>query len=78
MHIVAQERGLPQTSRDAFDMLEGRTIIDKEIAIRLKAMVGFRNILVHNYQTINMSILEQIIEKHLDYFTDFSKQILKY
>lgn len=79
MHIVAQERlGLPQTSRDAFDMLEATSIIDKEIAKRLKAMVGFRNIAVHDYQTINLNILEQIVEKHLDDFTDFTKQILKY
>ena len=79
MHIVAQERlGLPQTSRDAFDMLESSSIIDKEIAKRLKAMVGFRNIAVHDYQTFNLSILEQIVENHLDDFTDFTKQILKY
>ncbi len=75
MQIVAQESlGLSQTSRDTFDMLESSTIIDKDLAKRLKAMVGFRNIAVHNYQTINLNILEQIIEKHLD----FSKQILKY
>ncbi|WP_308162512.1 DUF86 domain-containing protein [Bacillus sp. ISL-7] len=79
MHIVAQQRlGLPQTSRDAFDMLESSSIIDKEIAKRLKAMVGFRNIAVHDYQTINVSILEQIVEKHLDDFTDFTKQVLKH
>ena len=79
MHIVAQERlGLPQTSRDAFDMLESSSIIDEEIAKRLKAMVGFRNIAVHDYQTINLNILEKIVEKHLEDFTDFTKQILKY
>ena len=79
MHIVAQERlGLPQTSRDAFDMLKSSSIIDEEIAKRLKAMVGFRNIAVHDYQTINLNILEQIVEKHLEDFTDFTKQILKY
>ena len=79
MHIVANERlGLPQTSRDAFDMLESTSILDKEIAKRLKAMVGFRNIAVHDSQTINLNILEQIVEKHLDDFTAFTKQILKY
>ena len=79
MHIVAQERlGLPQTSRDAFDILESSSIIDEEIAKRLKAMVGFRNIAVHDYQTINLTILEQIVEKHLEDFTDFTEQILKY
>ena len=41
-------------------------------------MVGFRNIAVHDYQTINLTILEKIVEKHLEDFTDFTKQILKY
>jgi uncharacterized protein YutE (UPF0331/DUF86 family) len=78
MHIVSQKRlGLPQTSRDAFDMLKSNSIIDEDVAKRLKAMVGFRNIAVHDYQTINLDILKQIIEKHLDDFTNYTKQILK-
>ncbi|MFJ7747496.1 DUF86 domain-containing protein [Peribacillus sp. NPDC097295] len=77
MHIVADQRlGLPQTSRDAFDMLQVQSIIDKDIAKRLKAMVGFRNIAVHDYQTINLDILNQIVVNHLGDFTDFTKQIL--
>ncbi|OMP66232.1 type VII toxin-antitoxin system HepT family RNase toxin [Domibacillus epiphyticus] len=79
MHIVAVERlGLPQTSREAFDMLHSKSIIDEETAGRLKAMVGFRNIAVHDYQTINLDILKQIVDKHLGDFTQYTKQILKY
>ncbi|MGP7818235.1 type VII toxin-antitoxin system HepT family RNase toxin [Niallia sp. 01092] len=79
MHIVAEERlGLPQTSRDAFDMLESQSIITNEIANKMKAMVGFRNIAVHDYQTIHLEILQQILEKHLDDFTIYTKQILQY
>lgn len=79
MHIVADQRlGLPQTSRDAFDMLQTNIIINEDIAKRLKAMVGFRNIAVHDYQTINLDILKQIVDNHLSDFTDFTKQILKF
>lgn len=79
MHIVAEERlGLPQTSREAFDMLESQSIITSEIAYRMKAMVGFRNIAVQNYQAINQDILQQILEKHLSDFTTYTKQILDY
>ena len=78
MHIVAEKRlGLPQTSREAFDLLRDQFIIDEEVAKRLKAMVGFRNIAVHDYQTLNLDILKQIIENHLGDFTNFTKQILK-
>lgn len=79
MHIVAEQKlGLPQTSRDAFDMLHKALIIDENTAKRLKAMVGFRNIAVHDYQTVNIDILQQIVENHLGDFTDFTKQILKF
>ncbi|MDM5450960.1 type VII toxin-antitoxin system HepT family RNase toxin [Peribacillus simplex] len=79
MHIVAETRlGLPQTSRDAFDMLHNSLIIDENTAKRLKAMVGFRNIAVHDYQTVNIDILQQIVENHLGDFTDYTKQILKF
>lgn len=78
MHIVAEKRlGLPQTSREAFDLLQDQFIIDEEVAKRLKAMVGFRNIAVHDYQTLNLDILKQIVENHLGDFTNFTKQILK-
>jgi uncharacterized protein YutE (UPF0331/DUF86 family) len=79
MHIVAEQKlGLPQTSRDAFDMLHGALIIDENTVKRLKAMVGFRNIAVHDYQTVNIDILQQIVANHLGDFTDYTKQILKF
>lgn len=78
MHIVSEQRlGLPQNSRDAFEMIKVRSIIDEGTAKRLKAMVGFRNIAVHVYQTINIDILQQILDNHLRDFTDYTKQILK-
>ena len=76
MHVVAENNlGLPQTSRQAFDMLLEKGFIEKEIADRLKAMVGFRNISVHDYQSINLSILQKIIEYHLEDFRLFNKNI---
>ncbi|EFZ1984478.1 DUF86 domain-containing protein [Shigella flexneri] len=79
MHIVAERKlGLPQTSRDAFDMLHEALIIDENTVKRLKAMVGFRNIAVHDYQTVNLDILQQIVTNHLEDFTDYTKQILKF
>jgi uncharacterized protein YutE (UPF0331/DUF86 family) len=78
MHIISEQRlGLTQTSIDAFDMLHVHFIIDEDIAKRLKAIVGFRNIAVHDYQTINLDILRKIIEKHLVDFCNYTKYILK-
>lgn len=53
-------------------------MINEETAAKLKAMVGFRNIAVHDDQAIDFDILKQIIEKHLEDFTSYTKQILFY
>ena len=42
----------------------------------LKRMVGFRNIAVHDYQTLHLPIVVSIIEKHLADFLRFSKFML--
>jgi uncharacterized protein YutE (UPF0331/DUF86 family) len=77
MHIVSEQRlGLPQSSRDAFDLLCKHSLIDEALANRMKAMVGFRNIAVHDYQNINIEILKQIVEKHLNDFKVYTKRIL--
>jgi uncharacterized protein YutE (UPF0331/DUF86 family) len=77
MHIVSEHRlGLPQSSRDAFDLLCKNSLIDEALANRMKAMVGFRNIAVHDYQNINIEILKQIVEKHLNDFKVYTKRIL--
>ncbi len=47
------------------------------LAKRLKAMVGYRNIAVHDDQTLNLNILKQVIEKHLADFTNYTRLILK-
>ena len=79
MYIVSQERlGLPQTTQEAFDMLQSNSIIDEEIANRMKAMVDFRNIAIRDYQDIDLDILQQIIDKHIEDFTSFTKQISRY
>lgn len=79
MHIVAEKKlGLPQTSRDAFSFLEENGILSSDLSNRMKAMVGFRNIAVHDYQELNLVILQNILEAHLDDFTKYTKIILDY
>ena len=60
MHLVAQRNlGVPQTSRDAFTLLETAKILSASTAKQMRAMVGFRNIVIHNYQELDTSILER-------------------
>lgn len=77
MHIVSDLKlGLPKTSREAFKLLEDNNIINHTLAKTLMNMVGFRNIAVHDYQTIELNILQAIIENHLDDFKVYTAAIL--
>jgi uncharacterized protein YutE (UPF0331/DUF86 family) len=72
MHRVAQGRfGIPQTSRDSFQLLAQNGILSHASATAMKHMVGFRNIAVHNYQNIQLPILQAIVEKHLVDFESY-------
>ncbi|MGY3189689.1 type VII toxin-antitoxin system HepT family RNase toxin [Lysinibacillus sp. TE18511] len=77
MHIVSDLKlGLPKTSREAFKLLEENNIIDHELAKTLMNMVGFRNIAVHDYQAIELNILQAIIENYLGDFKAYTAAIL--
>lgn len=78
MHIVSEKRlGIPQNSRDAFEVLCSNGMINTDLMNKLKSMVGFRNIAVHNYQAINLKIVQDIIEKHLGDIGKFSEIVMK-
>ncbi|NLU50143.1 MAG: DUF86 domain-containing protein [Syntrophomonadaceae bacterium] len=78
MHIVSEkELGIPQSSREVFDILRSNGIIHNGLAARLKAMVGFRNIAVHDYQQLNLAIVQEIIEKHLADLKAFCSRVLQ-
>lgn len=78
MHIVRIKKlGLPQESREAFEILEKNKVISSDLAVQLKKMVGFRNIAIHNYQKINLQILKAILQNNLDDFRLFVKVLIE-
>lgn len=78
MHIVAENKwGIPQSSREAFDILRQENWLEEPLTEALKSMVGFRNIAVHNYQSLNLKIVSQVIERYLDDLRKFSKIVLQ-
>jgi len=77
MHCVRKRGlGLPQQSRDAFEMLQQAGLIAPELSQRLKAMVGFRNIAIHDYRALSLDILRAILEERLDDFRTFTRVLL--
>lgn len=66
-HIVSDERlGEPRTNRELFDLLERAGWIDPALAGSLRDMAGFRNVLVHGYDTVDLAIVRDVVERHLD------------
>ncbi|MFC1567034.1 DUF86 domain-containing protein [bacterium] len=78
-HIVRVNKlGVPQAGREVFDMLESNKIINKNLSERMQKMVGFRNIAVHDYKSIDIDILENVLKNHLDEFLDFNTSIQRF
>ena len=69
--------GIPQSARSAFELLEQGGLIPGSLAEAMKNMVGFRNIAVHDYQSLLLPITERIITQHLEEFLAFTAHLLK-
>lgn len=69
--------GLPSEEDEVFDKLAEKKIISKKIAIILKGMKGFRNVLVHKYGVVDDEIVFENLNRLNDFF-DFKEEILKY
>lgn len=76
MHVVSAHRlGVPKMTREAFQMLADARLVSADIAHRMKKMVGFRNIAVHDYQALDLAILQHICDARLDDFTEFVQEL---
>jgi uncharacterized protein YutE (UPF0331/DUF86 family) len=77
MHLVRVHRlGVPQDTREAFDLLERAGRLDPSLAVRLRKMVGFRNGAVHGYQKLSLDVVRSIIRERLEDFLEFTRLLL--
>ena len=74
-HWLAEhtEVSAPKTMGQAFEALARAQVIDSELATRMRKSVGFRNVMVHNYDDVNWEIVYAICSKHLDDFKSFAR-----
>ncbi len=75
--IKTRKLGLPQDSRDSFALLHQANLISADQMKMLQAMVGFRNILIHEYQKLDIQIMIDVIEHRMRGLVDFSNMALK-
>jgi uncharacterized protein YutE (UPF0331/DUF86 family) len=65
----------PTTFAESFLILEEEKIIDKKLAEQLVKMVGFRNILAHDYTKIDYEIVYDVLHNRLLDIEEFLKRI---
>lgn len=73
--VVARNAlGTPATYRQCIELLAGADLLPSDLAKRLAAMVGLRNLLVHEYDEIDESRLRSALN-HLDDFRAFGEAV---
>jgi uncharacterized protein YutE (UPF0331/DUF86 family) len=58
--LAGTERQAPGTMGETFDLLAEEGVLDVELARRLRSAVGFRNIAVHSYRSIDWWIVHEL------------------
>jgi len=78
-HIVASEAlGIPETVRENFSLLQSKGIISSDMTVKMQKMTGFRNIAVHDYQTMDLMILKSVLTKDLRDLENFYVAVLEF
>lgn len=68
--------GVPKSSSEAFEKLMEKGVISKDSYENMKKMVGFRNVAVHQYQSIDYNIVEYVIKNRLEDFYKLNREII--
>jgi uncharacterized protein YutE (UPF0331/DUF86 family) len=78
MHVVRVRRlGVPQETREAFEMMRDAHLLDEALADRMVRMVGFRNVAIHDYRKLDLDIVESIVTDHLDEFLALASALVR-
>jgi len=76
-HILSETNvQTPLTMAECFIELHRAGVISRSTAERLRKSVSFRNIAVHEYQSLNWDVVYAIITLHLNDFRDYAMEIM--
>lgn len=78
-HLISDKgMRLPTGYADTVKVLAENRIISKNLFKTMEKMAKFRNVVVHQYEKIEPSIVVSILHKNLDDFEKYKKAIVKY
>lgn len=64
--IKTQKMGVPTSSSESFALLAEQGVINNDLRQKLTSMVHFRNTIIHQYQKMDIAIVQAVIETGLD------------
>jgi len=73
-HILHEQTS---TMAETFLALSRHRLLDSQLASHLAKAVGFRNIAVHEYDTLDINILYSIVTNEIDCFYKFAAAVLE-
>ncbi len=76
--IRAAKLGIPTESAESFSLLARAGVISSGLEEKLRGMVGFRNVAVHEYQKLDIGIVESIILNGLDALLELTHHIVEF
>ena len=77
-HIVSDAASVvPDTMAACFNTLYSQGVISETLAGRMRRAVGFRNISVHAYQTLDWAVVYAIATERLEDFLEFGRTMEK-
>lgn len=75
-HVVSDERlGEPVSNRQLFELLERAGWLSPVLTDAMRNLAGFRNIVVHGYETVDLRIVRDVVATRLDDLIDFASSI---
>ena len=77
-HIVADRNlPLPADSKSLFDLLARQKMVSRKLSVKLTAMAGFRNVLVHEYLEIDRRRVYRALTTELRDFESFVRAVTR-
>lgn len=73
--VARRGLGVPADSADAFSLLERERIVSAAVAERMRRMVGFRNVAVHEYRRLDPVIVRTVVEHRLGDFEALCREL---
>ena len=75
--LIVLDVDRPESNTEMFEILVDRKVISRRLYEKLRLMVGFRNILVHDYMKIDRRIVYRALKEELKDIEQFKKAVTK-